>query len=142
MEERIFTLEEARYLLPRLRSIMEDAGQEWRRMKLLNPEIQKLRDKASMDAFSPYGVPYVHSLSHLVYLLQQIKDMGVVVKDVDQGLCDFPYMRATLDHLRFEVIKFEQHRSDNRESKVYVSKNLGVDVLKQHQTSRSVVEAA
>jgi len=93
MEERIFTLEEARYLLPRLRSIMEDAGQEWRRMKLLNPEIQKLRDKASMDAFSPYGVQYVHSLSHLVYLLQQIKDMGVVVKDVDQGLCDFPYMR-------------------------------------------------
>jgi hypothetical protein len=93
MEERIFTLEEARYLLPRLRSIMEDAGQEWRRMKLLNPEIQKLRDKASMDAFSPYGVPYVHSLSHLVYLLQQIKDMGVLVKDVDQGLCDFPYMR-------------------------------------------------
>jgi hypothetical protein len=93
MEERIFTLEEARYLLPRLRSVMEDAGQEWRRMKLLNPEIQKLRDKASMDAFSPYGVPYVHSLSHLVYLLQQIKDMGVVVKDVDQGLCDFPYMR-------------------------------------------------
>jgi len=54
----------------------------------------------------------------------------------------FFHMRATLDHLRFEVIKFEQHRSDNRESKVYVSKNLGVDVLKQHQTSRSVVEAA
>jgi GNAT superfamily N-acetyltransferase len=54
----------------------------------------------------------------------------------------FFHMRATLDHLRFEVIKFEQHRSDNRESKVYVSKNLGMDVLKQHQTSRSVVEAA
>src|SRR5436190_5607766 len=54
----------------------------------------------------------------------------------------FFHMRATLDHLRFEVIKFEQHRSDNRESKVYVGKNLGADVLKQHQTSRSVVEAA
>ena len=93
MEERIFTLEEAKYLLPRLRSILEDAGQEWRRMKLLNPEIQKLRDRASLDAFSPFGVPYVHSLSHLVYLLQQIKDMGVLLKDVDQGLCDFPYMR-------------------------------------------------
>jgi hypothetical protein len=71
MEERLFTLEEARYLLPRLRSILEDAGQEWRRMKQLNPEIQKLRERASLDAFSPYGVPYVHSLSHLVYLLQQ-----------------------------------------------------------------------
>ena len=93
MEERIFTLEEARYLLPRLRSLLEDAGQEWKRMKQLNPEIQKLRERASLDAFSPYGVPYVHSLSHLVYLLQQIKDMGVLLKDVDQGLCDFPYMR-------------------------------------------------
>jgi GNAT superfamily N-acetyltransferase len=54
----------------------------------------------------------------------------------------FYHMRATLDHLRFEVIKFEPHRSDNRESKVYLSKKLGADVIKQHQTSRSVVDAA
>jgi hypothetical protein len=54
----------------------------------------------------------------------------------------FYHMRATLDHLRFEVIKFEPHRTDNRESKVYLSKKLGAEVLKQHQTSRSVVEAA
>src|SRR5436309_3133923 len=54
----------------------------------------------------------------------------------------FYHMRATLDHLHFEVIKFEPHRTDNRESKVYLSKHLGADVLKQHQTSRSVVEAA
>src|SRR5947207_13317139 len=93
MDERIFTLEEAQYLLPRLRSTLEEAAQEWRRMKLLNPEIQKIREKAPLDAFSPYGVAYVHSLSHLVYVLQQIKEMGVVLKDVDQGLCDFPYKR-------------------------------------------------
>ena len=93
MDERIFTLEDAKSLLPRLRSILEDAGAEWRRMKKLNPEIQKVRDKAPLDAFSPYGVQYVHSLSHLLYLLQQVKEMGVLLKDVDQGLCDFPYKR-------------------------------------------------
>ena len=51
-------------------------------------------------------------------------------------------MRATLDHLHFDVIKFEPHRTDKRESKVYLSKQLGVDVIKHHQTSRSVVDAA
>jgi GNAT superfamily N-acetyltransferase len=51
-------------------------------------------------------------------------------------------MRATLDHLNFDVIKFQRHLHDNRESKVYVSKKLAADVLRQHQTTRSVVEAA
>src|SRR5215471_17488941 len=51
-------------------------------------------------------------------------------------------MRATIDHLNFDVIKFQRHMSDNRESKVYLSKKIGAEVLGKHQTSRSVVEAA
>jgi GNAT superfamily N-acetyltransferase len=51
-------------------------------------------------------------------------------------------MRATLDHLRFDIIKFEADSAANTESKVYLSKKIGTDVLKQHRTSRSVVEAA
>src|ERR1700752_5497852 len=51
-------------------------------------------------------------------------------------------MRATLDRLNFDVIKFTRHLRDNRESKVYLSKKIGAEVLNQHQTSRSVVEAA
>jgi hypothetical protein len=54
----------------------------------------------------------------------------------------FYTMRATLDHLRFDVIKFEPHRTDKTESKVYVSKQLNPDTLRQHLTSRSIVEAA
>jgi hypothetical protein len=54
----------------------------------------------------------------------------------------FYTMRATLDHLRFDVIKFEPHRFDSGESKVYLSKKLGPETLRQHLTSRSVVEAA
>ena len=54
----------------------------------------------------------------------------------------FYTMRATLDHLRFDVIKFEPHRIDKTESKVYLSKVLSPDTLRQHLTSREIVDAA
>ena len=48
-------------------------------------------------------------------------------------------MRGTLDHLEFNVIKFEQDVVDNRESKVYLSKKLGLEVLDRHRSKRSVI---
>jgi len=54
----------------------------------------------------------------------------------------FYSMRATLDHLRFDVIRFEAHRTDKTESKVYMSKPLSSDTLRQHLTTRSIVDAA
>ena len=53
----------------------------------------------------------------------------------------FYEMRGTLDQLEFNVIKYEIHPSDNRESKVYLSKRLTSDVLRSHTSSRRVVVA-
>jgi hypothetical protein len=50
----------------------------------------------------------------------------------------FYEMRGTLDHLRFDVVKYEPHR-DNRESKVYLGKKLGSEVLNTHRSTRTVV---
>ena len=50
-------------------------------------------------------------------------------------------MRGTLDHLQFNVIKFEPNEADNRESKVYLSKQLGLEVLDGHRSQRSVVRS-
>jgi len=50
-------------------------------------------------------------------------------------------MRGTLDQLEFNVIKYEIHPTDNRESKVYLSKRLTSDVLRSHTSSRRVVVA-
>ena len=47
-------------------------------------------------------------------------------------------MRGTLDHLRFNVVKYEPH-TDNQESKVYLSKKLGQEVLNAHRSMRKVV---
>ena len=49
-------------------------------------------------------------------------------------------MRGTLTQLEFNVIKFERHPTDNRESKVYLSKPLGADVIRSHRSRRTVVK--
>ena len=38
-------------------------------------------------------------------------------------------MRGTLDHLRFEVVKYERNAADNAESKVYLSKKLLPEIV-------------
>ena len=53
----------------------------------------------------------------------------------------FYEMRGTLDHLRFEVVKYERNASDNAESKVYLSKKLYPEVLRTHRSERTVVQA-
>ncbi|MGH9461469.1 MAG: hypothetical protein ACRD1X_09650 [Vicinamibacteria bacterium] len=58
----------------------------------------------------------------------------VVVKTKNK----FYEMRSTLARLNFDVIKFERHDSDNRESKVYLSKQLGPDLLKEHKSRGTV----
>jgi hypothetical protein len=53
----------------------------------------------------------------------------------------FYEMRGTLDHLRFEVVKYERNRSNNAESKVYLSKKLALEVLDTHRSAKTVVQA-
>lgn len=50
-------------------------------------------------------------------------------------------MRSTLDHLEFNVVKFERSDHDSRESKVYLSKQLGLEVVDRHRSKRSVVQS-
>jgi hypothetical protein len=61
----------------------------------------------------------------------------VVVKTKNR----FYDMRGTLDQLEFNVIKYEVNERDNRESKVYLSKQLTSDVLRSHTSMRTVVYA-
>jgi hypothetical protein len=49
-------------------------------------------------------------------------------------------MRGTLDHLRFEVVKYERNPADNAESKVYLSKKLLPETIRTHRSARTVVQ--
>ena len=52
----------------------------------------------------------------------------------------FYEMRGTLDHLRFEVVKYERDITDNAESKVYLSKKLLPEILRRHRSAKTVVQ--
>jgi hypothetical protein len=52
----------------------------------------------------------------------------------------FYEMRGTLDHLRYDVVKYEPHAADNRDAKVYLSKQLGSEVLDSHRSRRTVIQ--
>jgi GNAT superfamily N-acetyltransferase len=49
-------------------------------------------------------------------------------------------MRGTLDHLRFEVVRYERNALDNGESKVYLSKKLLPDTISTHRSKKAVVQ--
>src|ERR1043166_7897346 len=93
MEDRIFTLAEAQGLIPKLRSLLQEMTEPWSRIQELNPEIQKARENAPFDGYSKSGVEYVESVSQLMLLIHQIKEMGVLLKDANKVLCAFPYRR-------------------------------------------------
>ena len=61
----------------------------------------------------------------------------VVVKTKNR----FYDLRGTLDQLEFDVVKYEVNPKDNRESKVYLSKQLTSDVVRAHTSTRTVVYA-
>jgi hypothetical protein len=52
----------------------------------------------------------------------------------------FYEMRGTLDHLRFEVVKYERNTADNAESKVYLSKRLHPELVRKHRSAKTVVQ--
>jgi hypothetical protein len=60
----------------------------------------------------------------------------VVVKTKNK----FYDMRGTLDHLRFEVVKYERNAADNAESKVYLTKKLMAEMISAHRSAKTVVQ--
>ncbi len=49
-------------------------------------------------------------------------------------------MRTTLDRLRYDVIKLQPNADDPAESKLYLSKRIGSDAVRNHRTVRTVEE--
>lgn len=50
-------------------------------------------------------------------------------------------MRAALAQLHFNVVKFEPHAADAAESKVYLAKLLPAELVRDHRSIRTVVQA-
>jgi len=93
-ELRVFTLSEARGLMPRLRKLLSSVIRERERLLDMRVEIDLAREKASEGGGgSPLGATYLRHLIAFSEAIQEIEYLGVQVKDLRTGLVDFPYDR-------------------------------------------------
>jgi hypothetical protein len=93
-EVRIFTLREARSLVPRLRKLLARVTKERETLLDMRVEIDLAREKAiEGGGGSPLGPAYIAHLIAFSEAVQEIEYLGVHVKDLRTGLVDFPYDR-------------------------------------------------
>ncbi|MBI4850425.1 MAG: DUF2203 domain-containing protein [Acidobacteria bacterium] len=98
MEEELFTkklfsLEEANGLIPKLRPLIKKVTIESKALFGLQDEIKKARAKASLGSGSYQGVAYLNHLVSLTTAINAVEKTGVLVKDYNTGLCDFPHLK-------------------------------------------------
>jgi hypothetical protein len=91
--EKLFTLEEANNLIPRLRPLIKRIVSSRQSLLDIQDEIQKARNKAKYDGGSLQGADYVRFLSSFTLSISEIEKIGVIVKDFRTGLCDFPHLK-------------------------------------------------
>jgi hypothetical protein len=90
--DKIFTLAEANQLIPHLEEYLAAVQQGKAVLLKTRTAIRKASSKAQYGGGSPAGLVYVRALEDINRNLHAIHEMGVHVKDLDMGLCDFPYV--------------------------------------------------
>lgn len=88
--ERIFTLSEANRLIPQLEEHLNAVRRAKAVLIRIKDEIKKASAKAAFGGGSFAGPHYIKALEQISEHLQAIQEMGVIVKDLEMGLCDFP----------------------------------------------------
>lgn len=90
---RFFTLEEATALLPRLNSLLDDLVLLRDAILARRPEIRAALEKSVTNGGNrPAGLA-VADWARFERILGELRGLGVLLKDLDMGLLDFPSIR-------------------------------------------------
>ncbi len=89
--DKIFTLSEANQLIPHLAEYLNAVRRAKAVLVKTKGEIQKASANASLGGGCAAGPHYIRALEEISTNLHEIQEMGIHVKDLDKGLCDFPY---------------------------------------------------
>lgn len=90
--DRLFSLSEANRLIPHLEEHLAAVKKSKDVLVQTKDEIKKASKNADLGGGSFVATHYISALEQINDHLQKIQDMGVLVKDVEMGLCDFPHL--------------------------------------------------
>lgn len=91
--ERLFTVEEANALLPRLTELLAEVGRRRDALRERLPEVEEILNASLSNGGGRPGSEYGVEAYRLYLALESIRSLGVVPKDLDLGLLDFPHER-------------------------------------------------
>ena len=88
-----FTLEEARALMPHLRQIFRDVHRRRDQIRQADEKLRALQNQHGCDLGGRAVNTLLLDLLQMNRQLQRVQQMGILVKDLDRGLLDFPSIR-------------------------------------------------
>ena len=91
--QRLFTVEEAHALLPSLRAILDEVALHRDALRERAPHMEPILEAAPGNGGGKAGSEYGVEAYNLYLAIERIRELGVVLKDLDIGLLDFPHER-------------------------------------------------
>jgi hypothetical protein len=91
--ERLFTVEEADALLPRLRGLLADISAHLSALREKAPHLEPILAAAGVNGGGRVGSEYGVEAYRLYVAIGRVRELGVLIKDLETGLLDFPHER-------------------------------------------------
>jgi hypothetical protein len=96
-DRRYFTVEEARRLVPHLRTLLRRMQSDQKALREAMKTLSDLTDEMRGNGHAPtaqrYEAAVLDHSERLRNTMVEISDLGVEIKDIDTGLVDFPSLR-------------------------------------------------
>jgi hypothetical protein len=90
---RLFSVEEANALLPRLTELLQEAFRHRDELRRRAPQLEPVLEQAPHNGGGRAGSEYGAEAYRLYRAISRIRELGVMLKDLDAGLIDFPHER-------------------------------------------------
>ncbi len=88
---KLFTVEEANSLLPKLNELLGDLAIHRDAMREKAPHMEPILRVAGSNGGGKIGSEYGVEAYNLYLAIDRIRSLGVLLKDLDTGLLDFPH---------------------------------------------------
>ena len=86
-------MDEANALLPTLKELLEDVSRYRDALREKTPHMEPILRSASANGGGRAGSEYGVEAYNLYLAVERIQEFGVILKDLDTGLLDFPHER-------------------------------------------------